>query len=126
MVKVWYSKCYMNRLPNSDPRFASIPPEHLVIVELLRTIAAHTKEHGTRIQGQCCIEMPQRIPVVCMYASYPNGDYMCWFNDGQFFKMYALVNEEFKTVLEVPNTDFGSLQDALIEIQRQLDEANPQ
>lgn len=69
--------------------------------------------------------MPGRVPVIVMYGSYPNGDYMCWFNDGENFKMFALVNENFKTVLDCPNSNLAELQEALTKIEKDLDEANP-
>lgn len=110
---------------HSSSSSADIPQEQTVIFEMLTLIAEHTKKHGTRIQGQCAIEIPKRVPVVAMYASYPSGDYLCWFNDGADFKMYALVNEKFQTVLNVPNTQMDELQAALTEIQKEMDRANP-
>ena len=103
---------------------SKIPHEQKVIVDLLRLIAQSTKEHGTRIQGQCTIEIPDRPPVICMYASYPSGDFMCWFNDGCKFKMFSLVNGNLEALLDIPNTEIEMLQEQLTKIKSQMDEIN--
>lgn len=42
-----------------------------------------------------------------MYASYPNGDYLTWFNDGVKFRLYALVNEKLRHIMEDEATEEG-------------------
>lgn len=86
-----------------------LPEAHEMVIELLRTVRAYTKASHAKCIGQCTIERVKQPPTVVMYASYPNGDYLCWFNDGTKFQLYALVNEKFKHVFTCDPCDLPKL-----------------
>lgn len=83
------------RIPTPE----KLPPAHQMVIEMLITFRKYTTATKARCTGQCTIERKKSPPTVVMYSSYPNGDYLCWFNDGTGFTMYSLVNEKFTHVL---------------------------
>jgi hypothetical protein len=85
------------RIPNPEK---NLPPAHEMVIEMLRTFRGYTTKSKCTCTGQCTIERGENtLPLVVMYASYPNGDYLCWFNDNTGFTMYSLVNEKFKHIM---------------------------
>lgn len=87
-----------SRIPTSN-KPKDLPPAHEMVVEMLQTFRKYTTASKSRCTGQCTIERKAGPPTVVMYSSYPNGDYLCWFNDGTGFTMYSLVNENLTHVL---------------------------
>lgn len=82
-----------------------LPPVHEMVIEMLRTFRRYTSASKCRCTGQCTIERKKAAPTVVMYSSYPNGDYLCWFNDGTGFTMYSLVNETLTHVMTCSAAD---------------------
>lgn len=97
-----------SRIPNSS-KLKDLPPAHEMVIEMLRTFRKYTTTSKARCTGQCTVERKDGPPTVVMYSSYPNGDYLCWFNDGTGFVMYALVNENLKHVISCNADDLPKL-----------------
>jgi hypothetical protein len=91
-----------------------------MVIEMLRTFRGYTTKSKCTCTGQCTIERAEGVPLVVMYASYPNGDYLCWFNDNTGFTMYSLVNEKFQHVLSCTAEELPMLIEAANELKPKL------
>lgn len=99
----------MNKRTARNQSPGDLPEAHEMVISLLRTVRGYTTKSHAKCIGQCTIERVKQPPTVVMYASYPNGDYLCWFNDGLKFHLYALVNEKFKHIFSCDSCDIGKL-----------------
>lgn len=53
--------------------------------------------------------------MIVMYATYGNGDWLCWFADAGKMHLYILVNDSIKHIKSVLTSDVAILQQAIDE-----------
>ena len=70
--------------------------------------------------GQQTVEEKGKPPTIVFYAAYPNGDYLCWFNDGMKFKMFALVNENLREIMECAAGDLAKVIEKVKELEKKI------
>lgn len=103
-----------------QPKPESKNESHQLVIDLLKKFRIYSVETKQRCTGQFTIEKEGRPPVVVFYASYPNGDYLAWFNDNTAFSLYSLVNEKFNHVMSVAPSDLPLLMEEVGKLQPRL------
>lgn len=112
----------MPRIPRKSKKASepTLPPSADLVIKVMKAIRGYSIEYKSKVMGQCTIDRRGETPTVVMYATYPNGDYLCWFNDNVKFQLYALVNEKFKHVMEVEACDLPKLIEAAGKLEPDL------
>jgi hypothetical protein len=72
-----------------------------VATQLLRTLSKYSREDDAICEGRISVTIAGITPVACSFATYPNGDYVAWFNHRAKWHLWALVNENLRHVMEV-------------------------
>jgi hypothetical protein len=111
-----------NKPRKTEPK---LPEASEMVLRVMKALKGYSFEHQSKITGQCTIERRGDVPLVVMYATYPNGDYLCWFNDGSVFKLYSLVNEKFQHVMESKACDLPALIEAAAKLEPSLGKETP-
>ena len=104
----------------SETKQPKLSPVVQMVVDLLTKAREHTMKSGFKVEGHQTVTQKGIPPVIVMYAAYPNGDYLCWFNDGLKFKMFALVNEKLREVMECAAGDLGKILTRVKELETKL------
>lgn len=103
------------RLPTPE-----LPEAHQMVIELLRTVGEYSKVSNCKCVGNVSVERGTKPPTVIMYATFPNGDYLTWFNDGTGFNLYSLVNEKLKHIFKCKADELPQLIEKANELRDQL------
>jgi hypothetical protein len=108
-------------MPRKQPKPTSeLPAAHEMVIALLKIVGGYSKTSNCQCTGNCSVERPNKPPTVIMYATFPNGDYLTWFNDGTHFNLYSLVNENLKHIFKCPPDQLPKLIEKANELRDQL------
>lgn len=113
----------MESMPKKQPRIRKKTPAASgkeVAVSLLKVVRDFTLKDGSKCEGMVSVSPKNQTPVACSFASYPNGDYVVWFNDSFKWHLYALVNERLKHIVTVEDGEIETLLKHCRDLDKQI------
>lgn len=92
----------------------------ILAMKVLALMGAYSMQEDRKITGQTLIETDDEGGLVVMYSTFPNGDYLCWFIELGYFRLFALVNQKMSHILKIPADRIEELQSVIDEMKDEL------
>lgn len=103
----------MTNEPNQSSRDSAPTPSERLAIDLLRTIGAYSQDQNCKVSGEATIETHDPAGLCMRYATFPNGDYLCWFLELGYFRLFSLVNEKIHNIARFPASEAGKMQELI-------------